>query len=199
MNLQSLRKNKKISQQKLADYLGVSRSTVAMWETSANEPDIHTIAKMAGFFGVPIAILLGVDEVRQTIGSVRVPVLGCVQAGIPIDAIEEIIDYEEIPESMAQNGEYYALQVKGDSMEPKMSSGDVVIVRKQDTVITGDIAIVLVNGHEATIKKVSITPTGIMLIPFNSAYVPIHYSPEEIETLPVRILGKVVELRAKYA
>ena len=130
--------------------------------------------------------------------NTRIPVLGKVIAGIPLDAVEEIIDYEEIPIEMAKNGEYFALQIKGDSMEPKFSAGDVVIVRKQEDVDNGDIAIVLVNGNEATVKKIRKFDGGINLIPTNSNYDVLTYTNAQIEQLPVRIIGKVVELRAKF-
>jgi repressor LexA len=125
-------------------------------------------------------------------------VLGEIAAGIPIEAVTDIIDYEEIPEAMARDGEYFALKIKGGSMEPRMLEGDVVIVRKQSMVDTGDIAVVLVNGDSATVKKVKIMPEGIMLIPLNPAYETMFYPKEDVERLPVQILGKVVELRGKF-
>lgn len=121
-----------------------------------------------------------------------------VVAGIPIDAVEEILDYEEITPEMAAHGEHFALLIKGDSMEPKMSAGDVVIVRKQSDINSGDIAIVLVNGNEATVKKIKKSPEGITLIPTNQAYDYAFYSNDDIINLPVSIIGKVVELRAKF-
>ena len=127
-----------------------------------------------------------------------IPVLGHVQAGIPIDAIEEILDYEEITPEMAAHGEYFALQVKGSSMEPRMREGDVVIVRKQPDVLHDDTAIVLVNGGEATIKRVLKTEAGIFLAPNNPTFETKFYSNKDIAELPVQILGKVVELRAKF-
>ena len=98
------------------------------------------------------------------------------QAGIPIDAIEEILDYEEISEDMATSGDYFALQVRGRSMEPRMKEGDVVIIRQQPDVDNGDIAIVLVNGNDATIKKIGKSSEGIMLVPTNPAFEPIFYN-----------------------
>lgn len=130
--------------------------------------------------------------------AVKIPVLGVVQAGLPIEAIENIIDYEEITEEMAHRGEYFGLQIRGDSMEPKFSEGDVVIVRKQPDVENGEIAIVMVNGDEATIKKVHKFEGGINLVPSNNSYDIKTYTYEQIEKIPVRILGKVVELRAKF-
>ncbi len=129
--------------------------------------------------------------------AIRVPVLGRVAAGIPLDAVEEIIGYEDISSVRYSSGEYFGLEIKGQSMEPKISDGDVVIVRKQEDVDSGNIAVVLVNGDAATVKKIKKSPQGVTLIPSNPAYEPIYYSNEEIESLPVTILGKVVELRAK--
>lgn len=131
-------------------------------------------------------------------GYIHIPVLGRVAAGIPIDAIEEIIDWEDISADMAAGGaEYFGLQIKGDSMEPKISDGDIVIVRKQPDVDSGEIAVVLVNGDDATVKRVKKSAAGITLISNNPAYDPMFYSNEDIEKLPVAILGRVVELRAK--
>ena len=130
--------------------------------------------------------------------GVRIPVLGRVVAGIPIEAIEEVIDWEEIPQRLAASGKFFALRVCGHSMEPRILEGDVVIVRQQEDVDSGDIAIVMVNGDEATVKRVKKQEDGITLIATNtSVYEPHFYSNQEIRDLPVRILGKVVELRGK--
>lgn len=131
--------------------------------------------------------------------GVRIPVLGRVVAGIPIEAVEEILDYEEITPELAATGEFFALKIRGHSMEPRMMEGDVVIVRKQEDVESGDVAIVLVNGNEATVKRVKKQEEGITLIATNtSVYEPHFYSNKEIKNLPVQILGKVVELRGKF-
>ena len=124
--------------------------------------------------------------------------MGTVQAGLPSTAVENIIDYEEIDEALASTGEFFALQVRGDSMEPKFSQGDVVIVRKQDDADSGDIVVALVNGDEATIKRLKKRPEGILLIANNPTYEPMFFSNREIRELPVRVIGKVVELRAKF-
>ena len=140
---------------------------------------------------------MGEPEIANSGRYIRIPVLGRVAAGIPIDAIEEVIDWEDISVNEVGNGEYFGLQIQGQSMEPKISDGDVVIVRRQPDVDSGDIAIVLVNGNDATVKRIKKSPQGVTLIPSNPAYEPIYYSNEEVESLPVTILGKVVELRAK--
>lgn len=130
--------------------------------------------------------------------GVKIPVLGRVAAGIPITAVEDILDYEEIEESLAKTGEFYGLQIKGDSMEPRISEGDVVIVRQQNDVESGDVAIVLVNGDDATCKRVVKHEHGLTLISFNPMHPPKFYTEQEVEQLPVQIIGRVMELRAKF-
>lgn len=187
------------SQKDIMEFLNVSSGTVSDWSTGKKYPRIDKIQRIADYLGIYKSELTETfSDQRHSVTGIKIPVLGRVIAGIPIEAIEEIIDYEEISESMACTGEFFALQVKGDSMEPKMSDGDVVIVRKQETAQTGDVAIVLVNGDEATVKKIRIMDNGIMLIPFNTKYDPWMYTAEDIEKKPVRIIGKVVECRQKY-
>lgn len=191
--LKELRQARGITQKQLAEWSGLGRSQISNYENGLRTPDWETQEILADFFNVRLDYLMDRDT-----PNTRIPVLGKVIAGIPLDAVEEIIDYEEIPIEMAKNGEYFALQIKGDSMEPKFSAGDVVIVRKQEDVDNGDIAIVLVNGNEATVKKIRKFDGGVNLIPTNSNYDVITYTNAQIEQLPVRIIGKVVELRAKF-
>lgn len=178
--------------------LGFNKSTVSTWCRGVKVPRMGTIQILANYFNVDISDLVDEKDEIYNSKSVKIPVLGTVVAGIPLEAVEDIIDYEEISVEMARQGEYFALQVKGDSMEPKISAGDVVIVRKQEDIDSGDIAIVLVNGDEATIKKVTKFKGGINLVPNNSAYEVMTYTNEQIESLPVNVIGKVVELRAKF-
>ena len=185
--------------------VGVSKATVQRWESGEiSNMRRDKVLLLAKALHTTPAYLMGWEDDKEAQNSskkskgVKIPVLGRVVAGIPIDAVEEIIDYEEISEDMARQGDFFALQVKGDSMEPRIVDGDVVIVRKQEDVDSGDIAIVLVNGDEATIKKVQKFEGGINLVPTNSAYPVLTYTNKEIEQLPVRVIGKVVELRAKF-
>ena len=200
MNLQLLRKQHNMSQLKLATAIGVSRSTVAMWENGSSQPDNSMLIKLSELFNVSVDYLLGRDETPSspTSNGTWIPVLGKVQAGVPVEAIQDIIDYEDISNISKDPSEYFALQVKGQSMEPKFSEGDVVIVKKQDTAEDGDIVIAMVNGDEATIKKLKKRADGIVLLPLNQQFDMMYYTADDIEKLPVRILGKVVELRAKF-
>lgn len=129
--------------------------------------------------------------------SVLINVLGRVAAGIPIEAVEDVIDTEEISEVLAKTGDFFALQIHGDSMEPRMREGDVVIVRQQNDAESGDIVIAMVNGDDATCKRLRKYRDGIELISNNPSYEPMFFSNEEIISKPVKIIGKVVELRGK--
>lgn len=196
-----LRKERDLQQKEVAEAIGMNRIVLNRIELGKRPLRDDEAVALADFFHVTTDYLLKgkVPDQNSSGRGVRIPVLGRVVAGIPLDAIEEIIDYEEIPKSMAATGEFFALQVKGDSMLPTLKDGDVVIVKKQPTVDSGDIAIVLVNGNEATVKEVKESPAGITLIGHNVAvYTPQFYSNEEIKSLPVQVLGKVVEMRRKF-
>lgn len=199
-NIKQARMKAQISQDELAKRLGYkSRSTIAKIESGENDLTQKKVAAFAKALNVSIDFLMDGNGNENNSQGVRIPVLGRVVAGIPLEAIEKIEDYEEIPRKMAASGEFFALRIKGRSMEPKLSEGDIVIVRKQEDVDSGDTAIVLVNGDEATVKQIKKTEAGIMLIGFNvEVYQPHFYSNEQIEALPVRIIGKVVESRHKW-
>ena len=204
--LKNLRSEKGSTQQDLADILGVGRATVAGYETKGKQPDYDKLNILADYFSTTIDYLLGRSDIKNPSSSakkpskgVKIPVLGKVAAGIPIEAIEDIEDYEEITEEMASKGEYFALRIKGESMEPRFTDGDVVIVRRQEDVESGEIGVVIVNGADATVKKVMKQENGILLVATNqSVYPPKFYDNKIIESLPVKILGRVIELRAKF-
>ena len=196
--LRDLRTSRKLTQDKLAKELGIAKSTISMYENGNREPDFETLELIADYFNVNLGSLISNISTSNTSKAISVPVLGYVRAGIPIEAVENILDYEEISQEMASQGEYFALSIKGDSMEPKISEGDVVIVRKQSVVENGELAVVLVNGNDATVKKFYMNENGVTLISTNPAYAPFVYSKKDVEELPVQIVGKVVELRAKF-
>lgn len=186
-----------VNQNDIAKITGVSQQSVSNWINRKQIPRMGIIERLADYFGILKSDLL--EDKDDVSNGIKIPILGTVIAGIPVTAVEDIIGYEEINEKMARCGDYFALEIKGDSMEPKMSKGDIVIVKQQNTVENGQIAIVLVNGDEATVKKVRFRDNGIELIAFNSyVYEPHFYSAKEIEELPVKIIGRVVELRAKF-
>lgn len=197
--LRKLRTEKGLTLQQVADYVGLQKSAIYKYEHGLIvNPKRSLIEKLATLFQVSPSYLLGVTDEQhpQSVTSVRIPILGRVVAGIPLEAITDIEGYEEITPKMASLGEYFALKIKGHSMEPQILDGDIVICKCQSDVESGNIAIVLVNGDEATCKQIKKSPEGVTLIGFNPLVYPPHfYSNKEIETLPVNVIGKVVELR----
>ena len=198
----------------------MNKSTIQRYETgqikSIKIPCLHAIAKALNVN--PDYLALKTDELtpfephfewyKKNNGNIsvdelvnkgkKIPVLGSVPAGIPLEAVEDIIDWEEIPEDMARLGEYFALRIRGTSMEPRIREGDVVIVRQQERVENGEIAVVRINGNESTVKKFYDTGSGVMLVGLNPAFEPLTYTREQLKSTPVCVLGKVVELRAKF-
>lgn len=201
--IKELREHIGLSQVQLADKIGVSKQTLYKYEnnviTNIPSDKIEAIAELCN---TTPAYIMGWNSEQitniPTENGVKIPVLGHVAAGIPISAIEDILDWEEIPSAMAETGKYFGLQIKGDSMEPRILDGDVVIVRSQPTAETGDIVIAQVNGDEATCKKLLMQSDGLSLLSFNTKYDPMVFTAAEVESKPVRIIGKVVELRAKF-
>ncbi|WP_308541800.1 XRE family transcriptional regulator [uncultured Oscillibacter sp.] len=199
--LKELRSQRGLRQIDFAKDMGILQSTLSSWENGRYEPDSEMLIKIANYFGVTVDYLLGGEKVSSSTKTKGkwIPVLGDVAAGIPIEAIEDIVDYEEIDAALAATGDFFGLRIKGSSMEPRIREGDVVIVRKQDDVDTGDTAVVMVNGDSATVKRIKKEPDGsLVLIPNNPAYDAQHFSPAEILNKPVHIIGKVVELRGKF-
>jgi repressor LexA len=197
----NLIKQKGISKNKMLTDLGLSKNSIVDWNNRGTIPNGETLSKIAAYFNISTDYLLnGTSNISQfpKSKSIKIPVLGFVRAGIPVEAVEDIIDYEEITQDMAEQGDFFALSVKGNSMEPRICEGDVVIVRKQSDIESGDLAIVLINGQDATVKKVMKNSHGITLVPFNLSYQPMMFSNREILELSVCIIGKVVELRGKF-
>lgn len=199
--LKELRSQRGLRQIDFAKDMGILQSTLSSWENGRYDPDSEMLIKIANYFGVTVDYLLGGEKVSSSTKTKGkwIPVLGDVAAGIPIEAIEDIVDYEEIDAALAATGDFFGLRIKGSSMEPRIREGDVVIVRKQDDADTGDTAVVMVNGDSATVKRIKKEPDGsLVLIPNNPAYDAQHFSPAEILDKPVHIIGKVVELRGKF-
>lgn len=191
-----------MKQADLVDATGISKGALSSYISGRYTPKQNNIYLIAKALNVNEAWLMGSDVPMERNSStkkgVTINVLGRVSAGIPIEAIENIIDTEEISEELARTGDFFGLQIHGDSMEPKISDGDIVIVRQQDDAESGDIVIATVNGDEATCKRLRKYRDGIELVANNPTYEPLFFSNEDIVNKPVRIIGRVVELRAKF-
>lgn len=202
--IKELRLKKGLSQEQLAKILHIDRSTINKYESGRNKPNRY-VGKLANLFGVSTDYILGFDDQEKKEGSpsispksVKIPVLGYVAAGIPIEAITDIEDYEEIDADMAARGEYFALRVKGYSMSPRIMPGDIAIVRVQSTFQDGDTCIVQINGGEVTVKQVYKNYNGITLVALNpSVFAPRFFSAEDVQKIPVQIIGIVIEVRIK--
>jgi lexA repressor len=196
-----LRTKNSMTLEELGNKVGVGKSTVRKWENGmiANMKR-DKILKVAEALNTTPAYLMGWDEAKEEPKKkgVKIPVLGRVAAGVPIEMIEDVLDYEEITEDMAKHGEYFALKIQGDSMTPRIWNNDVVIVRQQDDAENGDIVIAAINGDDAVCKRLQKYNDGIALISLNPVYDPIYLKKDEIDGKPVRIIGKVVELRGKF-
>ena len=195
-----------LKQTDLVERTKISKGSLSSYVSGRYAPKQNNIYLLAKALNVNVEWLMGADipmTYFKEAGSsehnsaVRIPVLGRVAAGIPINAIEETIDWEEIPAEMAGSDEYFGLRIKGDSMSPRIMDGDTVIVRRQDDADTGDIVIAIVNGNDGVCKRLRKTDSGIMLISLNPAYDPMVFDHSDIDTIPVNIIGRVVELRGK--
>ena len=200
--IKARRKELGITLEEICDYVGVSKATVQRWETgSISNMRRDRIKKLSEILQLDPHQLIADSSGEETAvpqnAFVKRPVLGTVAAGVPITAQQDILGWEEVPSQWTQNDTLFGLKLKGDSMEPRMAQGDIVIVKKQSDVESGQIAIVMVDG-EATCKKVAKHADGLVLISNNSKYPPMIFTLKEMEEKNVVIIGRVIELRAKF-
>lgn len=190
-NLNRMLRERDLSQREVAEAIVVLQQTFNKWCVGAAIPRMGKIEALCRFFHCNKSDLLEGHDRQHSKQARRVPVYGTIPAGIPLEAIQDVLDWEEIPAEWS--GDYMALQVKGDSMSPAILSGDVVVLKCQQVAENGQIAAVYVNGFDATLKKVHFTGESVVLQPLNPAY--------ETTVMPaaeVKIIGVVVELRRKF-
>lgn len=202
--IKRLRIERGITQEQLASMLKVSRSTIGMYETGSREPDFETCEAIADIFNVDMDYLLGrsIFERKDPVlpsnaipvgPGQQIPVLGSVRCGQPMYAEGNIDGY--VP-YIGNSGEtYFALRAVGDSMNSAgINEGDLVIVRQQDSVDPNTIAVVCVNGDEATLKRFRQEGNTVFLMPQST-------NPEhqvqvyDIAKTPIHIIGRVMEIR----
>ncbi len=198
--LKELREEKGLKQNELAKILNISSSSIGMYETDRREPDDEMKLKIANYFNVSVAYLMSETDIRKqndiSEQSKRLlPVLGTVKAGYNYLAQENIIDYIDPSINITDPENYFGLIVKGDSMSPLFDEGDYLIVHKNDGEFdSNDICIVLIDGEEATVKKVVKTNDGIELHAYNPYYPVKKFNAEQIKNLPVNVIGTVIRL-----
>ena len=190
-----LREELNISQEELANKLGLSKGIISLYENEKRKPSFDILNKLSKIFNCSIDYIIGNwNEAEPTL----INVYSSVHAGILSEMIENIVDTEEISEKMARSDKtYFGLKVKGDSMFPTYQEGDTLIVEKNTSCESGNDCIVAINGNEAFLKRVYINSTGITLTALNPKYEPLTYTNEDVKKLPVTIIGIVRELRRK--
>ena len=210
-NLKYLRKNKGISKSELSKKINVNQSTLSRWENEEMGATVDNALDVANFFNVSMADLVGKDltfdnaeyiDVQHNV--IQIPVLGTIKAGIAMEAQEDVIEYVDIPREWTKGGKsFYGLLISGDSMMPKYQEKDIVIFEYTNDYIAAnkkDCA-VMVNGYDATFKNISISDDGITLVPLNinnsDNYIPTFYNKEQIQSLPVKIIGIAKEKRTR--
>lgn len=206
-NLKYLREKKGLSQNKLAEKIGVNQTTIARWEDDNRIPTIDNAIDVASALNVPLTDLIGKDlrfdnaeVINVNSDIIKIPVYGTIKAGIPIESQTDIIDYVDIPRSWTKGGkEFYGLKISGDSMFPKYQDEDIVIFEKTNdtTLYNGKDCAVMINGTESTFKKVLINDQGIVLQAYNMAYGIKMFSKEDVINKPIKIVGVAREKRTK--
>ena len=192
-----------IKRSKMLADLGIPSSTFSTWKKKDAAPDRKYLVALSDYLGLSTDYILtgereDIKKIKLDDEPIQIRVLGKVAAGVPIEAVEDVIGEEPISPKLAETGDYFGLRISGDSMEPAIHYGSIVIVRQQNDVENGDTAIVMIGNRDATCKRIEKFENGIMLIPVNKEYEEKFYTNEEIEKLPVRIIGKVVESRMKF-
>lgn len=199
--LKNLRVSKGLSQEELSNKFGVSTSTIGMYETNKREPNFDLLKEFANFFNVSTDYLLEQIKKDDLTNSdiVQIPLLGKIAAGYPTQMFADVIDYIDIPADMTRgNKELFALKTKGKSMEPNFIEGDILIFEKTEDCENGQFCAVAVNGDDATFKKVTKTDAGIMLQPLNPDFETKFYTNEQIDSLPVTIIGVLKQIRRNF-
>lgn len=216
--IHDLRLAKGMTLEEVGNIVGVGKSTVRKWETGmiANMKR-DKISKLARALGISSSVLMEWDDKEKVppkdpeprdpnkrpacfdvfVDAYAIPLLGRVAAGCPLYDEGNIIGKVYVSPDLHDADELYALTVKGDSMIPRIHDGDVLIVKHQDDADSGQLVVVQINGNEGVVKKLQKYRDGIALVSLNPAYEPMHFSNDEIESLPVRVVGKVLEVRSK--
>jgi repressor LexA len=176
--------------------LDIPYSTFTDWCNANIYPRIDKIEMLANYFDIKKSDLVE-DKSNKDTTVYKIPILGTVKAGYNWLAEENIVDYITIKENMPNIKEYFALRITGDSMLPLLSEGDLVIVHSQDDVESGQTAVILINGEEATVKKIIKTNEGIELHAMNPYYPVKKFTFEDMKNIPVEIIGRVRQAKIK--
>ncbi len=204
--IRNFREQKNLTQEEVAEYLNTTPQTISRYEIGDRKTNQDILFKLAEYFKISINEFfppLNFDNaISIDINSniVKIPVYGTIKAGIPIESQSDIIEYVDIPEEWLKGGKkFYGLKISGDSMFPKYSENDTVIFEQNDDIesYNGKDVAIMINGSESTFKKIIVNDQGIILQPYNTAYDIIMFSKEQVEQLPVKVVGIAREKRTK--
>lgn len=206
-NIKYVREKRGLSQSKLAEMIDVNQTTIARWEDENRIPTIDKAIQVSNILNIPLDILVGknlqfdnVEPVNIDSSIIKIPVFGTIKAGIPIESQSDIIEYVEIPKIWTRGGKkFYGLKISGDSMFPKYNEDDIVIFEQNDdtTLYHGKDVAIMINGTESTFKKLLVNEQGIVLQPYNTGYDIMMFSKEDVENLPIKVVGIAREKRTK--
>lgn len=205
-NLKYLRETGKYTQKEIASFCGKGATAIGNWEAGIREPSAVDLFNLSQAFNVSIEDLISKDlrfdnaELIDTLFNSKIPVLGTIKAGVPIEAQQDVCGFVEIPGEWLKGGrKYFALKISGDSMETKYQDGDIVIIEQTQDLekINNKDCVVMVNSSDATFKHITITDDGVVLNPLNPKYSLKVYTKDQVASLPVIVLGVAVEKRVK--
>lgn len=209
--LKELREAKGLSTREVYNLVDVSNSYLSLVENGHRRPSAIVLKKLASVYDVDyldLYVKAGYADLAEyekkpktdALGNpvVSIPILGTVKAGYDYLAQENWIGAVDVDKKLADGNELFALKVHGDSMSPVLIEDDIVIIKKQDDFENGDIVVAIVNGDEATIKKGKKNENSILLQPLNPSYEPLIFTYDEMESIPVKIIGIVKQLKREF-
>lgn len=198
--IKDIREKNNLTQQQLADKLHINQQNIARYELNQRTIKMDFLLELCKLFNVKLDYFVpnNTSFVNLEEDTINIKVLGRIPAGIPFEAIEDVIKYIDIPKEWTYgNKEYFGLLIDGNSMFPKYQNGDIVIFQKCEDHIkcnNKDCA-VMVNGNDATFKKFIFNNNGVILQPYNMEYETKSFTPEEVQELPVKLVGFAVQIR----
>lgn len=206
--IRNFRQSKNITQEEVAEFLGVTTQAISRYELGDRKTDNDVLFKLADYFNVSINDFFppisfdNATPIKISNNVACIPVLGKIPAGMPLEAIENTytVDTVDIPvDWLKGDNHYFALKLEGDSMEPDYLDKDIVIFKQTSDCESGQDCCIRINGFDATFKRVRKQENGIMIIPLNennsTGFVSTFYSREDIENMPIEILGIVKQIR----
>lgn len=194
-DIKSRRKELNLTLEQVGDLVGVGKSTVRKWETGDIENmKRDKIVKLAKALRVSPSYIMGIEDEQpqlETLPVKKIPVVSKISAGLPIYSEENLIDYIYFATNkLNSDKEEFGLKVSGDSMDKIFQDGDIVVVEKDSVVENGQLGVVMVNGYNATVKRIRYKGDQIILIPEsnNQSHYPQVYGKND----EVKIVGRVV-------